>query len=152
MPDDKATTPVRSPGSSMFADDDTKPWDASGLIRGTVEELGRMLDAKHVISEPMTFGQTTVVPLVSVGFAFGAGGGGGSGTSPEGKGGQNGEGGGGGGGAGGGVKPIAVLIIQEGSVRLERIPDAPSGLDKLGAAVAHALERRGASSGSHDDD
>lgn len=145
------TTPVRSPGTSIFSGDDTKPWDASGLIRGTVAELGQMLDARHVVGEPMTFGHATVVPLVSVGFAFGAGGGGGGGTSPA-KGGESGEGGGGGGGAGGGVKPIAVLIIQDGAVRLERIPDAPSGLDKLGAAVAGVLEKRGEKPDSKGDD
>jgi uncharacterized spore protein YtfJ len=98
----------------------------------------------------MSFGDTTVVPLVSVGFAFGAGGGGGSGTTPE-KG-ESGEGGGGGGGAGGGIKPIAVLIIQDGAVRLERIPDEPSGLDKLGSAVAGVLEKQAGKSRSNDDD
>ena len=149
MPDEGADMkPVRSQDSSIPASGDSKPWDASGLIRGTVAELQQMLDAKHVISEPMTFGETTIVPLVSVGFGFGAGGGGGGGTSP---GGDGGEGGGGGGGGGGGIKPIAVLIIQDGAVRLERIPDPPSGLDKLGAAVAGVLERRGDKSGSDGD-
>lgn len=127
------------------AESDPKPWDTSGLVQGTVDELHRMIDSKHVVGEPMTFGTTTIVPLVSVGFAFGAGGGGGGGTSPEG---QGGEGGGGGGGGGGGVKPIAVLIIEDGAVRLERIPEEPSGLDKLGVAIAGALERRNEKSGS----
>ena len=48
-----------------------------------------------------------------------------------------------GGGGGGGVKPVAVLIIENGSARLEPIPEAPSGIDKLGTALAGALERRG---------
>jgi len=143
------TKPVRAPAGALVGEHDTKPWDANELIRGTVDELHRVLDASQAIGEPMTFGNTTVVPLVSVGFGFGAGGGGGGGTTPNGEGG---EGGGGGGGAGGGVKPIAVLIIQDGAVRLERIPEAPSGLDKLGAAVAGVLERRSAKSDSETGD
>jgi uncharacterized spore protein YtfJ len=121
--------------------------EAGSLIRGTVGELKQMLDAKHVIGEPMQFGGATVVPLVNVGFGFGAGSGGGGGKSP---GGEQGEGGGGGGGGGGGVKPVAVLVIQDGRVTLEPIPEAPSGIDRLGGAIANVLDRRGGD--SKDDD
>lgn len=151
MADESAgeTRPARALGRGVAARGDEKPWDASGVIRGTVDELEQMLDAKHVASEPMIFGKTTVVPLVSMGFAFAAGGGGGGGTSPDG---QGGEGGGGGGAGGGGVKPIAVLVIEDGAVRLERIPEPPSGLDKLGAAVAEVLDRRREKSSAKADD
>ena len=37
----------------------------------------------------------------------------------------------------------AVLIVEKGSVRLELIPEPPSGFDKLGTAIAGALDRRG---------
>lgn len=116
---------------------------ASSLISGAMREIERALDARHVVGEPMSFGTTTIVPLLSVGFGFGGGAGGGGGTDKDGKGGQ---GGGGGGLGGGGVKPIAVLVIDEGGVRLEPIPEPASGLDRLGSAIAGALERRGDSS------
>lgn len=108
-----------------------------------------MLDAKHVVGEPLTFDGTTVIPLVSLGFGVGAGAGGGGGKDAAG---DIGEGGGGGGGGGGGVKPLAVLIIENGSVRLELIPEPPSGFDRLSTAIAAALERRGQKSGKSEDD
>lgn len=126
-------------GGKLAARNEEPIQDAGSLIRGTIEELERMLDAKQVVSDPLTFGNATIVPLVSMGFGFGAGAGGGTGTSAKG---EAGEGGGGGGAGGGGVKPIAVLVIQDGVVRLEPIPEPPSGLDKLGGALAAALDRR----------
>jgi uncharacterized spore protein YtfJ len=105
-----------------------------GLVAGTVAQLDRLLDTKQVVGEPMSFGGATVIPLVTLGFGFGAGGGGGVG--------DQGRGGGGGGAGGGGVKPVAVIIVDESGVRVERIPDPPSGLSKLGVALADALERR----------
>jgi uncharacterized spore protein YtfJ len=104
------------------------------LVEHTAAELRRMLDVKQVVGEPLTFGGTTVVPLVSVGFGFGAGGGGG--------GGDEGSGGGGGGGGAGGVKPVAVLILDEAGVRLAPIPGKPSALGKLGEALADAIQKR----------
>lgn len=113
--------------------------DPATLLKETVAELGRVLDPKQVIGEPMQFGNVTVIPLVSVGFGFGAGGGGGEGNDPKG---QAGQGGGGGGGAGVGIKPIAVIIVDQNGARLEPIPERPSGFEKLGSAIANALETR----------
>lgn len=121
---------------------------ASGLIRGTIGELERMLGAESVVGEPMTFGDVTVVPLLSVGFGFGAGAGGGGGHSPKG---DQGQGSGAGGVGGGGVKAIAVLVIDQNGARLEPIPEAPTGLDKLGSAIADALDRRGARNSGEND-
>jgi uncharacterized spore protein YtfJ len=105
-----------------------------GLVAETVAQLDRLLETKQVVGEPMTFGDATVIPLLSLGFGFGAGGGGGTG--------DQGRGGGGGGAGGGGVKPVAVIIVDGGGVRIERIPDAPSGLAQLATVVADAVERR----------
>lgn len=113
--------------------------DASTLLKGTVDELGRALAANQVIGEPMVFGDITVIPLMSVGLGFGAGGGGGGGSDSKG---QDGEGGGGGGVGGVGVKPIAVVIIDANGARLEAIPEPASGLEKLGSALASAMEAR----------
>jgi uncharacterized spore protein YtfJ len=108
--------------------------DPATLLKETVAELGRVLDPKQVIGEPMVFGNVTVIPLVSVGFGFGAGGGGGGGNDAK--------GGGGGGAAGVGIKPIAVIIVDENGARLEPIPERPSGFEKLGTAIANTLETR----------
>jgi uncharacterized spore protein YtfJ len=116
--------------------------DVSGLVEGTVSELARMLDSRQVIGEPLKIGEATLIPLLSMGFGFGAGGGGGNDRSAG--------GGGGGGVGGGGVKPIAVIIIDPQGVRLEPIPEAPSGLGKLAGAIGEALEKRNAKQGSGD--
>ena len=102
------------------------------LVKDTVAELSRMLDTSQVVGEPLEVGSSTVIPLVSLGFAFGAGGGGGASGKGE-------QGGGGGGGGGGGVKPVGVIIVDEGGVRLARIPDKPSGLERLGDAIAQRV-------------
>ena len=62
------------------------------LLKGTVEELDRLLNAKNVLGEPIEKGNATVIPIVSYGFGFGAGGGG-NGKSGDGAG--TGAGGGG---------------------------------------------------------
>ena len=65
------------------------------LLKGTVEELDRLLNAKNVLGDPIEKEGSIVIPMVSYGFGFGAGG-----TS----GGKAGSGGGTG--AGGGIKPL----------------------------------------------
>lgn len=112
---------------------------ASDMISGVMREIERALDTKHVVGEPMRFGNTTIVPLFSYGFGFGGGAGGGGGTNKDG---EAGQGGGGGGGGGGGVKPIAVMVISDEGVRLEPIPEPASGFDRIGDAIAGALQRR----------
>ena len=44
------------------------------LLKYSVEEMERLLSAKTVVGEPLTVDGNTVVPLLSVGFGFGAGG------------------------------------------------------------------------------
>jgi uncharacterized spore protein YtfJ len=81
------------------------------LLKETVAELDRLLQARNVVGEPVTRGDVTVMPLVSFGFGFGAG----SGARPN----AGGESGGIGG--GGGIKPLAVLIIDGNGTRVESI-------------------------------
>lgn len=133
------TRPVRVGGAVPVAAGADSIHATGDLISGVMREIERVLDAKHVVGEPLTFGSTTVVPLLSVGFGFGGGGGGGGGTDKDS---NMGQGGGSGGAGGGGAKPLAVLVIGDDGVRLEPIPEAPSGLDRLGNAIAGALERR----------
>ncbi len=136
----RSDSTVAAPGNANIQ-------DAGSLIRATIDELERMLDAKQVVGEPMHFEGATVVPLVSLGFGFGAGAGGGGGANSDG---NKGEGGGSGGGGGGGVKPVGVVIVQNGRVTLEPIPEPASGVAKLGSAIADALDRR--ADKSKDDD
>ena len=80
------------------------------LLKGTVEELDRLLNAKNVLGDPIERGASTVIPIVSYGFGFGAGGGANS-TSGDGA----------GTGAGGGIKPLGAIIIDDGGARVESV-------------------------------
>jgi uncharacterized spore protein YtfJ len=115
------------------------------LVKDTVAELSRMLDTSQVVGEPVKVGNCTIIPLVSLGFGFGAGGGGGLSEKGE-------QGGGGGGGGGGGVKPVGVIIVDDQGVRLARIPDKASGLERLGDAIVHVVDKRRRGDGDEDED
>ena len=81
------------------------------LLKATIAEMERLLTSKTVIGDPITAGENTVVPLLSVGAGFGAGAGSGKGD----------EGASGGAGGGFGIKPVAVIIIEENTVRVEPV-------------------------------
>ncbi len=81
------------------------------LLKATITEMERLLTSKTVIGGPITAGENTVVPLLSVGAGFGAGAGFGKGD----------EGTGGGAGGGFGIKPVAVIVIEKDAVRVEPI-------------------------------
>ncbi|HOO54237.1 MAG TPA: spore germination protein GerW family protein [Methanothrix sp.] len=81
------------------------------LLKATIAEMERLLSSKTVIGDPITAGENTVVPLLSVGAGFGAGAGSGKGD----------EGTGGGAGGGFGIKPVAVIVIEKDTVRVEPV-------------------------------
>ncbi len=110
------------------------------LFKSSTEEMEKLLTAKSVVGEPMVVDGHTIVPLFSLGFGFGAGGGVGKGKNGNN---QDGEGSGGGTGGGGGVKPVAVIIISKDGVRVEPIQGPQFGLEKLGAAIGSAMDKRG---------
>lgn len=110
------------------------------LLRTAVGEIERILSSKTVVGEPITVGDTTLIPLVSVGFGFGAGGG--TGQAPSEK--QNAEGTGAGTGGGGGIKPVAVIVLDSRGARLEPIKGgASSVLEKVAEAVSQGIQRSG---------
>jgi uncharacterized spore protein YtfJ len=115
--------------------------DIEKLLKESVGELDRLLQARNVVGEPMTHGDVTVVPLVSFGFGFGAGGG----TDTR----SQGEGGGTGG--GGGIKPLAVLIIDKEGTRLEPIKPARTSMAEalggLASKIAEGARKGGKDSG-----
>ena len=83
------------------------------LLKGTVDELDRLLNAKNVLGDPIEKGNATVIPIVSYGFGFGAGGGSNSKTGD-----------GAGTGAGGGIKPLGAIIIDDDGARVESVQGA----------------------------
>ena len=103
--------------------------NVENLFNTTITEIERMLNTKTVVGEPITVEGNTMIPLVSVGFGFGAGGGEGTESGKC-------SGTGGGTGGGGGVKPVAVIIINQDGVRVEPIKSgASSALEKLAETV-----------------
>lgn len=102
------------------------------LLKNTVEELDRLLNAKNVLGDPIEKNGSTVIPIVSYGFGFGAGG-----TTGA----KSGDGGGTGG--GGGIKPIGAIILDEKGARVEAVKGAMSGFtEAVGEVAAHALEKQ----------
>ena len=109
------------------------------LLKTTLAEVERLLNSRTVVGDPITVGDATIIPLVSIGFGFGAGGGSGKEAKTT-----SAEGLGAGSGGGGGVKPVAVIIMTKEGVRVEPIRRGVSGVaEKLGEAVGKMMERRG---------
>ena len=105
--------------------------DVERLLKGTVGELDRLLNAKNVLGDPIERGNATVYPIVSFGFGFGAGGKG------DGKTGNS-----GGTGAGGGIKPIGAIIIDDDGARVEGIHGTTSEIiGVLGRAATKAIDK-----------
>jgi len=113
--------------------------DIGQLFDKAVGEIERMLNTKTVVGEPIVIEGNTLIPLVNVGFGFGVGGG--HGTEP-----QKGTGEGGGTGGGGGVKPVALIVINEGGVRVEPIKSGTATvLEKVAESIGKASAAKGES-------
>jgi len=106
--------------------------DVERLLKNSVEELERLLNAKHVLAEPIEKNGATVIPLVSYGFGFGAGGG---------NDGKNGTGGGTG--AGGGIKPQGAIIIDKEGARVESFKGGMNSVfETLAEGGAKMMEKK----------
>lgn len=106
--------------------------DVERLLKGSVEELERLLNAKHVLAAPIEKNGATVIPLVSYGFGFGAGGGS-----------DNNSGTGGGTGAGGGIKPQGAIIIDKDGARVESFKSGMNSVfETLAEGGAKMMERK----------
>ena len=111
------------------------------LIKTTLGEIEKVLGSKTVVGEPIVVGESTLIPLLSVGFGFGGAGGTGKGEGAQ-KGEGAGEGLGGGGGAGGGVKPIAVIIANKDGARIEPVKGGmASAIEKIGERVPEVMTK-----------
>ncbi len=121
--------------------------DIDKLVATSMGEIEKLLSTKSVIGEPITIEGNTVIPMMSIGFAFGAMGGTGKGGGKgdnKGRGGEgSGEGIGEGTGGVGGIKPVAVLIINQDGVKVESIKGrAATIVDKVSDAVGRVAEKR----------
>jgi len=109
--------------------------DVEKLLKGTVEELDRLLNAKNVLGDPIERDGAVVIPVVSYGFGFGAGGKGAqkSGTSA-------------GTGAGGGIKPVGAIIFDTDGARVESIKGTLTNMTEiLGDTATAVVEKMSAS-------
>jgi uncharacterized spore protein YtfJ len=89
-----------------------KTQELSEILKTITEEMQKALSAKNAVGDPVTVDGKTVIPLMSVGMGFGAGSSSGKADNP-------------GGGAGAlGMKPVAVIIIDQDGVRVERLKEA----------------------------
>jgi len=115
--------------------------DVERLLKGTVEQLDKLLSAKNVLGEPIDRDGATVFPLVSFGFGFGAGGSSGGKTDTS-----------GGTAAGGGIKPIGAIIIDDDGARVEGVHGAASEIiGVIGRAANRAIDTAVKRSDSKDD-
>jgi uncharacterized spore protein YtfJ len=88
------------------------------LLAAVSKRFEKLARANAVIAKPISVGDRHVVPLCELSLAFGAGGGTGEVIDKKTK-----SSSGAGGGAGGGAKasPVAVLVIEGGKARIEKI-------------------------------
>jgi uncharacterized spore protein YtfJ len=113
--------------------------DVEKLLKTISEEIEKALTTKTVVGEPIKIEDTTLIPLISIGFGFGAGGGTGKGGKEK----EKGEGAGGGGGGGGGVKPVAVIVIDKEGVRIEQLKGTlASMMEKCAEVMPKMMEKR----------
>lgn len=104
--------------------------DVEKLLKGTVEELDRLLNAKNVLAAPIEKEGATIIPLVSYGFGFGSGGG-----SDE----KSGRGAGTG--AGGGIKPVGAIVIDKDGARVEGVKGSTTSLiETIGNVAGRAID------------
>lgn len=111
--------------------------DVENMVKTTLTQIEKVLSSKTVVGEPITVGDTTLIPLLSVGFGFGAAGGGKSDARQQGDSGIK-----GGTGGAGGMRPIAIIIIDKDGVRIEPIKSSvAAAIEKLGEKVPGVVEK-----------
>ncbi len=101
------------------------------ILKSVVGELKDIARSETIIGDPVTIGDTTVLPIVKISVGFGAGGG-------QGENQKNGTGFGGGGGGGARIEPAGFIIMTKDGVsflpankgKWDGIIDAIPGLAK----------------------
>jgi uncharacterized spore protein YtfJ len=104
--------------------------ELTDVLKTITEEMQKALSARTAVGDPVTVEGKTIIPLMSVGMGFGAGSSSGKADNP-----------GGGGGGALGMKPVAVIIIDQDGVRVERLKEAQHTLiEHMAEAVPKLLE------------
>lgn len=93
--------------------------EATKMFTGVAERLEALAKTNAVVGPMTTIGERTAIPLVEISLGLGGGGGEGEGDDPA----SGGRGKGHGGAAAGGAKvtPVAVIVVENGSVKLETL-------------------------------
>ena len=116
--------------------------DVEKMIQAALREIETTLDAKQVVGEPITVGEHTIIPLISIGFGFGVGSG--SGKADEI---MRGEGAAEASMGAGGMKPIGVIIIGPEGAKVEPLKGASASLiESLAASVLGSKDKEKAGS------
>jgi uncharacterized spore protein YtfJ len=103
--------------------------ELTDILKTITEEMQKALSARTAVGDPVTVEGKTIIPLMSVGMGFGAGSSSGKADNP------------GGGGGALGMKPVAVIIIDQHGVRVERLKEAQHTLiEHMADAVPKLLE------------
>ena len=102
--------------------------DVERLLKGTVEELEQLLNAKNILGDPIEREGATVIPIVSYGFGFGAGG-----NTAQKSGRSAGTGG------GGGIKPLGAIIFDKDGARVESVKGTLTNMTEIAAEAATAV-------------
>ena len=90
------------------------------MIKTVMQEFRELARTETVVGKPITVGDTVIVPVSKISFAFGAGGG---------KGAK--EDGGGGTAGGGSVEPVGFIVIHKGKVQLIPMQESEMSIGKL---------------------
>jgi uncharacterized spore protein YtfJ len=110
--------------------------EVESVIKATLEEIEKVLSTKTVVGEPITIEGNTLIPLICIGFGFGACAGTGMGKK------QKGEATGAGTAGGARVKPVAVIVINKEGIKVEPIMGSmATAIERVGEAVPKALEK-----------
>jgi uncharacterized spore protein YtfJ len=112
--------------------------DVEKMIQVALREIEGTLDTKRVVGEPLSVGEYTIIPLISIGFGFGVGSG--MGKSEEL---VKGEGSGGASIGGGGLKPVGVVVIGPDGVTIEPLKGTTASLlESLATQAVSARKKR----------
>ena len=116
-------------GSVKLLVESERMQELTDILKTITGEMQKALSARTAVGDPVTVEGKTVIPLMCVGMGFGAGSGSGKEGNP------------GGGGGALGMKPVAVIIIDQDGVRVERLKGAHHTLaEHVAEAVPKLLE------------
>lgn len=104
-------------------------------IETIVSRLESLINTKTIVGDPIISGNITIIPIMTASFGFGTGSG--EGSDP-GKGGGKGSGGG----AGVRINPTALVVIQEGEVKVYSLAQKGT-LEKLAGLIPEVVAKFG---------